>query len=193
MKIFMLTLFTLLGTSVFAQTIKVSPTELAFLQSTTVVNFKVDLSKTTMGSFGSIKEWVDFRYNEVKLKDGEIDAKEWKAAWEEGLAGGLSEFRDDFNAHMENSGLRLREGAATVDYTAVFVVDKINVPEGFGNKPVELTGKLMFYDKAGKLLSTVEILDVKSFPSGGIPMRVKSAFRRAGGHTAEKIYLMYFK
>ncbi len=87
----------------------------------------------------------------------------------------------------------MREGATTVDYTAVFVVDDIKVPEGFGNKPVEIKGKLQFYDKNGTLLSTVEILDVKSFPSGGIPMRVKSGFRRAGGHTAEKIYLMYFK
>ncbi len=193
MKSALIALMILLNVGLFAQTIKVSPTELAFLQSTTIVNFKVDLSNTKMGSFNSIKEWVDFRYNEIKLTDNEAEAKEWKAAWEEGLAGGLSEFRDDFNAHMENSGLRLREGATTVDYTAVFVVDYVNVPEGFGNKPVEISGKLLFYDKAGKLLSTVEIIGVKSFPSGGIPMRVKSGFRRAGGHTGEKIYLMYFK
>ncbi len=93
-----------LGASVAAQTIKVSPTELAFLQSTTIVNFRVDLSKTTMGSFSSINEWVNFRYNELKLKENESEAKEWKADWEQALKDGLGEFRDDFSAHMENSG-----------------------------------------------------------------------------------------
>jgi hypothetical protein len=146
-----------------------------------------------MGSFNSINEWVEFKYNDIKLKDSEAEAKEWKAAWEESLAAGVGEFRDDFNAQMLNSGVRLREGATTVDYTVVFVVDKINVPEGFGNKPVEISGKLLFYDKVGKLLSTVEIMDVKSFLSGGLPLRVRSGFRRAGGHTGEKIYLMYLK
>lgn len=193
MRLFLIALIGLLGTSAFAQTIKVSPTELAFLKSITVVDYKVDLSNTTMGSFKSINEWVEFRYNEIKLKDSEAEAKEWKAAWEEALRDGQSEFRDDFNAQLETTGLRLRSGATNVEYSAVFVVDYINVPEGFGNKPVELAGKLLFYDKSGTLLSTVEILDVKSFPSGGIPMRVRSGFRRAGGHTGEKIYLMYFK
>lgn len=182
-----------LTTTGFAQTIKVNPTELAFLQSTTIVNFKVDLSQTKMGSFNSIAEWVEFRYNEVKLKENEQEAKNWKAAWEEGLASALQEFRDDFNAQFERSAVRLKEGATTVEYTAVFKVNQLNVPEGIGNKPVELNGQLLFYNKAGALVSTVEIMDIKGFLSGGMGMRVRSAFRRAGGHTGEKIYLMYFK
>ncbi len=180
-------------TAMFAQTIKVSPTELAFLQSTTIVNFKIDLTKTTMGSFNSIDEWVEFRYQEVKLKENEEEAEKWRTAFKTGLKNALTEFREDFNAKFERSAVRLKEGATTVEYTALFNVINIKVPEGFGNKPVELTGQLIFYNKAGKQLSVVEIMDIKGFPSGGIEMRVKSAFRRAGGHTGEKIYLMYFK
>lgn len=193
MRSLLIALFITFSAGMFAQTIVVNPTELAFLQSTTIINFKVDFDGTKMGSFKSIAEWVEFRYNEVKLKENEAEAKEWKAAWEEALAGGVQEFREDFNAKFETAAVRLKEGATTVEYTAVFKVDRINVPEGFGNKPVEVQGQLLFYNKAGKLLSTVEIMDVKSFPSGGIPMRVRSGFRRAGGHTGEKIYLMYFK
>lgn len=193
MKSIAIALLLLMNIGLFAQIIKVNPTELAFLQSTTIVNFKVDVSKTTMGSFNSINEWVEFKYNDIKLKDSEAEAKEWKAAWEEALAAGAFEFREDFNAQMENTGVRLKDGATTVEYTSVFVVDKINVPEGFGNKPVVLSGKLLFYNKAGTLLSTVEIMDVNSFPSGGVPLRMRSGFRRAGGYTGEKIYLMYFK
>lgn len=193
MKNILILAFLLAAGSLIAQTIKVSPTELAFLQSTTIVNFKTDLTKTKMGSFNSIADWVEFRYNEVKLKENQEEADKWKAAWTKGLADGLNEFREDFNAKFERSAVRLKEGATTVEYTAVFVVHNITMPEGFGNKPVELAGQLLFYNKSGNLISTVDILDVKGFPSGGIEMRVKSAFRRAGGHTGEKIYLMYFK
>jgi len=133
-----------IGSTVLAQTIKVSPTELAFLQSTTVVNFSVDLSKTKMGSFNSIEEWVQFRYEEIKLKDNEKSAKDWKDAFYEALKQGETEFKDDFNAKFVNSAVRLKEGATTVEYTAVLHVHELNVPEGFGNKPVEIKGQLVF-------------------------------------------------
>ncbi|CAN5360289.1 hypothetical protein BH09BAC1_BH09BAC1_28230 [soil metagenome] len=192
MKNILLLTFLFCSATLFGQTIKVSATELAFLQSTTIVNFKVDLTKIKMGAFSSIEEWVEFRYNEVKLKENKEEADKWKVAVEEGIKSGLEEFRNDFNAQLERTAVRLKEGATTVDYTAVLRVSEINVPEGFGNKPVELKGTLEF-SKAGKIVSVVEILEVKGFPSGGIPMRIRSAFRRAGGHTGEKIYLMYFK
>lgn len=192
MKNTLLLAFLFISANLWAQTIKVSPTELAFLQSTTIVNFSVDLSKTKMGSFNSIDEWVQFRYDEIKLKDNEKSAKEWKDAFYEALKQGETEFKEDFNAKFINSAVRLKEGATTVEYTAVLHVHELNVPEGFGNKPVQIKGQLVF-SKGGATVSVVEILEVKSFPSGGIPMRVRSAFRRAGGHTGEKIYLLYFK
>lgn len=180
--------------SVQAQYIKIPEGSLNFLQNNvTVINFKVDLSTTTVNKFRSIDEWVDYNYKDVKAKEDESEAEEWKESWESALKEGLEGFRLALNDELEAAPIVFRQNTEDVAYTAVLKVTEIQTGRAFANSPATITGTLSFYDSNGKLIATVDIIEYRGIPGGGMPMRLKTAFRRTGGALGEKIYLEYFK